>query len=350
MVPRSRFVFPRWCRLKTEILDIDVKLKTEKDFINIDKLNIKTDWANAQITGVIPTTFNTLADLARPDSAYTLKGKFNCDLAAISSQIPHTLGLKEATVITSGRLTGNIETLTKNGKRVITGQVSLTDLAGTIEGKQIAISEPIIATTKITSDKTTIYFDELKATSAFCQIECTGTSKLLNYNADIDLTKLQSELGPFLDIGQYKIAGHLISNGQISSRKNKIVATGSSSVESFSITSPQQITASEPKADLSFSVTAETDKKIIKVDSFQANTSFGQIATKKAILPISKDAKESLDLPLSVNVDLAGVRPFAIVLLEIWPLLMRRPAILYWPISMNWPSSDCSLVKSISAL
>ena len=45
--------------------------------------------------------------------------------------------------------------------------------------------------------------------------------------------------------------------------------------------------------------------------------------------------------------------PVAIILFflpEIWPLLMRRPAILYWPISMNWPSSDCSLVKSISAL
>jgi len=198
--------------LKTEILNIDVKLKTEKDFINIDKLDVKTDWADAQITGVIPTTFETLADFAGPDSAYNLKGEFDCDLAAISSQMPHTLDLKKTIEITSGRLAGNIETLTKNGKRAINGRVGLTDLAGTVGRKRITLSEP--------------------------------------------------------------------------------------------------------KADISFSFSAETDKKIINIDSLQADTSFGRIAAQKATLPISKRAKESLALPLSANIDMAKAQPFVIALLD----------------------------------
>jgi len=124
-------------RFKTRILDIDVVLKKSQKLINIGKLEIQTDWLTAQASGDVPTAFESLADFVKANSIYNLKGSFDCDLAAASSLMPHTFRLKEGTKITSGQLNGNIETLTKAGKRKIYGQASLVGLAGMVKGRRL---------------------------------------------------------------------------------------------------------------------------------------------------------------------------------------------------------------------
>jgi len=100
-------------KLQTDSLDINIKLNQQTDAINIDNLQLKSDWASVTASGVAPTTFKSLDDLLGADSNYNLKGTFNCDLAAVSSQMPKTLGLKEGMQLTSGQLNGNVETSTK---------------------------------------------------------------------------------------------------------------------------------------------------------------------------------------------------------------------------------------------
>jgi len=301
-------------RFKTRTLDVDVTLKKSQKLINIQKLQIQTDWLTAQASGDVPTTFESLADFVKADSIYNLKGSFDCDLAVASSLMPHTFKVKEGTKITSGQLNGNIETSTKAGKKKIYGRANLVGLVGTVEGKTITISEPLSATAEKTSDKAGINFDTLDVSAAFCQINCTGTSELLKYTANVNLAGLQAELGQFIDIGRYKIAGELFSEGEISGNKDKISVAGSSLVQGLRLTSAEGASAFEPKADIDFSVIADTAKRIVDVNFIKAEASLGKISIKDSVLPLSKKAQKPMDLVVSANdVDLAKLQPFAVL-------------------------------------
>ncbi len=300
-------------RLKTSRLDVDMKLQRQKDTINIDSLQVNTDWLSATASGVVPTTSKSLAEFLEPDSAYSLKGNFECDLGTVLSQMPNMFGLKEGTKVTSGQLNGSIETVTQAGQKAVRGQANLAGLSGVVGGKTVTLSEPVKAEAQITSDKGSVRFDRLDVSSAFCTVSCTGTTELLKYNADIDLGKLQSELGQFIDIGQYQMAGQITGNGQVSSGKDKIVAAGSSVVKNLRITSREGVSAFEPEANISFSVTAEPKKEVLNVEFITASAGFGQVGVKDTVLPLGKQAKVPINLYASANVDLAKLQSFAVL-------------------------------------
>jgi len=322
-------------RLQTSSLDVGIKLNRQKETINIDNLQIKSDWAFVKASGVVPTTLKSFSDFFQPDSNYSLKGNFNCDIAAISSQMPKTIGLKEGMKITSGRLDGNIETSTVAGRRQIQAQGTLAGLEGAVEGKKIAMSKPIMAEAQISSDKAGINFDKLDVSAPFAKINCTGNTELLNYNADVDLAKLQSELGQFINAGQYQMAGELLGKGQISIKEKKITTSGSSVVKDLRLSSKEAVTASEPMANVTFAFDIDRGNNTIAVDSLKADASFGQVSIKDAVVPWKKDSLEPLRLAVSANnVDLNKLQPFA-VLFASFPQQMQLAGIAESQISVG---------------
>ena len=104
-------------RLQTSALDVTAKLSQGEETITVDALTVESDWATVTATGTVPTGFKSAGDFLEVDSGYDLKGDFNCDLAAVAARMPRTLGLKEGTQVTAGRLTGNVETVTSAGRK-----------------------------------------------------------------------------------------------------------------------------------------------------------------------------------------------------------------------------------------
>lgn len=299
-------------RLKTSRFDLDVKMKTTKETINIETLKINSDLINAEVTGVVPKTAESFADFLEPDSRYDLKATFDCDIAAILSQMPHTFKLKEQMIITSGKLKGHFEAFTEDKQRKIKGWANLDGLAGNIKEKQIALAKPIQARLRITSDKKAVNYDLLNISSSFCSFTGSGTGKALEYKASADLTKLQQELGQFIDMGQYSFAGQAVEKGVLSGNKDKFSAVGSASITNFRVSKPS-VTAFEPQTNIDFSVIIEPPKDIITVELMDTRTSFGRVTTKDAVIAIGKEAKKPLKLPISVNVDLEKIKPFAVM-------------------------------------
>ena len=337
-------------RLRTSRLDVSVRLNREKETINIDDLQIRSDWAFATASGVVPTTFKSFGDFFQADSNYNLKGSFNCNLAAILSQMPKTLGLKEGTQITSGQLNGNVETSTRAGQRQIQAQGTLTGLEGTVKGKKIALSEPIMAEAQISSDKAGINFDKLDVSAPFAKINCTGTSELLKYNADVDLAKLQSELGQFINIGQYRMAGELLEKGQISIKGKKVTTSGTSVVKNLRFSSKEGVTASEPMANVAYAFDIDTENSTIAVDSIRADASFGRVSIKDAVLPWSKSSPEPLHLAISANnVDLNKLQPFA-VLFASFPQQMQLAGIAESQISVSSKEGSYRIVTEATKI
>ena len=90
----------------------------------------KLDWANIALKGVLPTTAKSLDDLLSPQSPTELNGNLDVDLAAVLSQMPHLVGLKEGTKINSGKLKGDIGTAAESGRKNAAGQTGRFRCAG----------------------------------------------------------------------------------------------------------------------------------------------------------------------------------------------------------------------------
>ena len=338
-------------RFKTSRLGINVKLARAQQMINIESFDIETDWLKAEGRGTIPTTFGSLAEFLRTDSS--LSGRFELDVAQIFTRMPGTFGLKEGTKVTSGMLRGDIETLTENGKRKINGQANLERLEGMVAGKTIALSEPVRAEVEITSDKEGIKFDKLDLSSAFATINCSGTSELFGYRGDVNLAKLQAELGQFVDIKRYEIAGELSGEGEVSIKKDKVTVSGSSAVKNLRLSSTEGVSVFEPTADITFSVAVEPDKKILGVDFIKANASLGQVIIKDAVLPLGKDAEKEMSLDVSAkSVDLQKLQPFA-VLFASFPAEMQLSGTVESQISVRskkdiyYIATDATQIKNL---
>jgi len=319
-------------RFQTGSLDVDIELSRKADAINIDNLRFKSDWADVSVSGTVPTTFKSLTDFLQPDTNYDLQASFDCDLAAVLSQMPKTLGLKKGTEITAGRLNGNIQTSTEAGQRKIQGQATLSALQGTVKGKNIALSQSVTTEAQISSDKTGIKFDKLDVSAPFAKINCTGTTEVLNFNADVDLEKIQSELGQFFNLGSYQIAGLLSGKGQVSINENRYTTVGSSTIKNVVI-SCEKATASEPAADVAFAFDIDRENNLITIDSVKANATLGHLTIKDAILPLNKKAtkparrggarRSPMNLPISAkNINLQKLQPF-LVLLASFPKEMQ---------------------------
>jgi len=310
-------------RFQTNTLNAAVNLTHTKETVNIEKLQLKTDWANLSAAGTVPTTLKSLTDFLQPDSNYSLKGSFDCNLPAVLSQMPKTLGLKEGTKISSGKLSGTVETLSGAGKKHIQADATLTDLQGQLEGKKIALSQPLTAQAIVSSDKAGITFDKLDILSSFAKVTCTGSTggeqsrirtQLLKFDADVDLAKFQSELGQFANLGPYQMAGQLLSAGQLSIKENIIAAAGSSTIKNLRLSSRETSFQAATDGSIVYDFVIDRLNNIAAISSLNANTTLGQLNIKDAVLPLNDKATKPMHLSLAAtNLDLQKLQPFAVL-------------------------------------
>ncbi len=297
-------------RIQTSQANLALDLTSKKDIINIKDLVLSTDWADAQIKGSAPMKLSSIKDFLSSDSTMNLNGNFALDVASILSQLPNTIGLKKGLVIKSGKLTGNIDTKSQAGKRLLSTQINLTNLAGKLDATDIKLSQPLTAKINLSSDNSRIYYDNVDISSGFCKVNCSGTSDLLNYNADINLAKLQAELGQFMETKQ-NFSGQFISKGQIATTKNKITAKGSSKITDLVITTPQR-TASEPAANIDFAVAIDKKQNILNIDSLKVDAvKLGKINIANGSLPLNKKSTAATKMDIIADIDLASIQPFA---------------------------------------
>jgi len=300
--------------LKSNVLDADVNLARKGQMMNINKLNVKTDWANLQATGSLPTTIESMDSFLASDSKYDLNGTFYCNLASLASQMPNTVGLKEGTTISSGMINGTVKTATQAGKKQIQADAELTNLKGLVEGKEISLSQPIRAAARVSPDKAGINIDNFDLSASFAKINCSGNLESLKYIAQTDLTRLQSELGQFINLGQYQLAGGFTSQGSVSVAEKQIAAKGSAGIENLRLSSQEKGSVSEPKANIDFALNLDRTTNDLSIDSVNAVTSFGMISTKQALVPLSKESSKPLNATiLASNIDLAKLKPYAVI-------------------------------------
>lgn len=301
-------------KIKTGTLNVAVKMGQQGNLINIEKMSVATDWLKADASGTAPMNMASVSEFMKPDSKYELKANFECDLPATAAMLPKTLGLKEQTKLTGGKLLGSVQTVSEAGAKKLAGQVSIEGLAGIVEGKPISLSEPIRAQAKITTAGDQIKFEKAGVSSAFATVNCTGTMEAFNYDAQIDLAKLAGELGQFADLGKYKLGGQVASKGQIINNSKTAMVTSSSSISNLRVSPSADITINEPNASLDAIASLDKQTNVLLVKQLKVDTSMGQFSVKDGRLPMGNNVKEPISLTASVRgVNLAKVQPYLVM-------------------------------------
>jgi hypothetical protein len=301
-------------RIKTSIFDAQVRVHKDGDLMNVEKLTAATDWLKIEANGIMPMSAASAAEFMKPGSKYELKANLECDIPAVAAQLPKTLGIKEQTKLTKGKLTGSVATLSENGQKKLAANVRIEELTGMVEGKPIALSEPIVAGAVITADEKEVKFEKAGVTSSFATVNCSGTMESFNYDAQIDLAKLTSEIGQFADLGKYKLGGQVTSKGLVSNNKNTTMVVAQSKITNLAVSPTADVTINEPNA--SVDVTAALDKttKVLLVKQLKANTSLGLYSIKDGKIPTGEGAKETTTLTASAReVDLAKLQPYLVM-------------------------------------
>jgi len=300
-------------RIKTSILDAQVRVHKDGELMNVEKLTAATDWLKVEASGITPMSAATLEDFFKPDSKYELKANLECDIPMIASQLRNTAGLKEGMNLTRGKLTGSVQTLTEAGVKKLSGQLSVDGLGGTIDNKPVSISEPIRAQAMITAEGKQIKFENTGIKSSFANMIFTGTPESFSYDAQADLGKLAAELGQFADLTRYKLAGQATGNGKITNNESTTIVISTSSISNLKVSPTADITIDEPSAivDISAALDKKTDMLLIK--QFGINASLGQFSVKDGRVPIGK-TKDSMELTASARkVDLAKIQPYLVM-------------------------------------
>jgi hypothetical protein len=145
-------------------------------------------------------------------------------------------------------------------------------LAGIVEDKKLALSEPVTAKVQISADNNKINFDTLDVSAAFAKINASGPLEKLKYDGYVDLEKLLSEFGQFVDLGPYKITGEISEQGILSVSKDKITGVGSSQVKNLSITSTDGVTAQEPMAEVNFDFAMDRQSNVLTLNSMEVKS------------------------------------------------------------------------------
>jgi hypothetical protein len=302
-------------RLQTSTLDIDAQLKRQGQAYRIDTLQAKTDWASVTATGALPTTPGSLKAMLERTSAHELQAQYDVNLAAILSQMPKTLGLKAGTQIASGSAAGRVTTSTEAGRVTVAAEIKVVDLAGTVEGKEIKLSEPLEATARLSADEETAQLDELKVSAAFATVTASGDFEQIDYAGTVDLAKLEAELGQFVDLGRYELAGKVSSSGRASIIEDKTSLTGSASIEQLVLSSDDGQQATEPTANVDFELSVDPNMQLLTIANLGVRGSFGRIDVNDGVVPLDETSSAPLALEVSTdNLDLEKVRPFAVVL------------------------------------
>jgi hypothetical protein len=300
-------------RLHTSQLSVRANLIQSGEVLDVNQLDVRTDWAVVSLTGRIPKTPGSLSGLLESGSAYDVRGSFDINLATVLSQMPKTIGVRPGMAVTGGRATGSIDTTTAGGRATITAKAQVAGLAGVVDNQKVSLSGPMQTALQLSTGKQGTQLDNLTVTAPFATVNASGSFQQIKYDGQANLASLQSQLGPFMNLGPYKLAGQVATKGQVSLGEKITGVTGTLSAQQLVLASSDGNSVSEPQANVDFALGVD-QQQTMAIQNLTANASFGTIGIKNATVPLAQSSPAPLNLVVSAsNVDLSKLEPYGVL-------------------------------------
>ncbi|TWT85676.1 hypothetical protein Pla123a_04830 [Posidoniimonas polymericola] len=128
------------------------------------------------------------------------------DLARLAQLAPAAVALRDDVRPVSGRLTAQLETETNAGTKVV-GSVTASELVAEAAGKRIGWQQPFTLRGVASRPGGLFTVDALRCESEFLWGDLSGNLTNLTGNLGFDLDKLAEQVGQFVDLRNWRLAG-----------------------------------------------------------------------------------------------------------------------------------------------
>ena len=190
-----------------ERLHATCKLAWQGDRVDVERLVVDSDVANASLTGSFDLPEGDTASLLRRLPAQTFEVSGRVDLARLAEMLPRTLRIREGTQVTSGQL--QVAAASRRGPEGMSweGTIEASDLAAENQGRRVTWRRPVLVSLKAHEGPQGPIVQTLRCDSDFLTLNAAGRPERLTASATFDLDRLAEQLGDFVDLGAVRLAG-----------------------------------------------------------------------------------------------------------------------------------------------
>jgi hypothetical protein len=296
-------------RVRLAHVELPWRIVAQPNALSIEDLQLKSDVAQLAVRGRIDQS--VLNPVAKGSSSSPLGGNNDVDLhgtidvARLATMLPHALGIRSDTTITSGsiEIIGRLQPSAAG--QSLTGSVRAAQLAATSAGKPLTWDQPVSTMFAVRRENGTLALDKFQCESKFLRAEASGTIQKLSVNASFDLNSLAEQLGQFVDLSHTQLAG--TGTAQLTwqqTEKDKFTATASSDLTQLRVVLSDGGVWSEPQLTVRAQAAGLLDPishQPTRVDNAQLQVNGqGDVLDARLIGPASWSNKDAV-WPLTVR-------------------------------------------------
>ena len=194
-------------RLSLQRVDARGNVCLTSQRITAKQFSAESDIGEVRIDGEFDITqmWEMVAKGQLPSSPFEMD--IETDLARVVPMLPKTLGIREDVQITSGTVTVHANTRSQSNVQRIMFNMDVANVQAQQAERQIVWNRPLRVTGTASENNGQVLVENLSVESDF--LELVGKASLAkgNFTFQGDLEKLRHQLGDFLDLSQFEIAG-----------------------------------------------------------------------------------------------------------------------------------------------
>lgn len=194
-------------RLAIASVELPWRIGNHDGTLNIDELQFRTPvgavWARGIVGSDELTTF-AVVELLKLKS---FEIQSNVELSGVAIMLPQLLQVRADTAITSGRAALTLRSQMAGDSHVLTGDLQAADLAATRGGAAVRWDQPIRASFALRDPAERFQLESLRCDSEFLKLDAFGNAGGLRGKLNFDLDRLAQQLGQFVDLGTWTLAG-----------------------------------------------------------------------------------------------------------------------------------------------
>ena len=242
-------------RLQFESLQVPWDVSLQGNEIQLNKLELQTDWAELTAQG----SFN-LAELASasleslPRTPANVAGKVQ--LARLAAMLPNTLKLREGVWIDSGDLEFNASAAVKNQGLAWSAGAVIENVVGNDGQRAIRWEQPVEARVDFAETEGLPQLEKVSLVSPFAEATLTASTDRLDGAFQFDLQQLSEELSKFVDLESWHFQGR--GEGQLALTPgpgSTFRATSDVKLTELNVAKDRNLIWAEPKLDVSMQAT-----------------------------------------------------------------------------------------------
>jgi hypothetical protein len=197
--------------LRASAADFAGRLTFDKRSISADNVVFNSDLIRATMSGSAPLAVlqgASAIELAHTVEQNNFRFAGELDLARLAAALPDTLRIREGTQLTGGTVQIEFHSADQQGRRVLTGKISTSDITAQAGARAIRWQQPLLVQLAAHRQSTgELFIDRLTCQSTFLGLIAQGKRDDATFAAQADLNKLAAELGQFIDLDRLALAG-----------------------------------------------------------------------------------------------------------------------------------------------